>query len=533
MEYCQCFFLLAGVGLLVWYYAKQYDEWQEDQIPLGGISKENLLKSAIITPSMKATKKYFWTVMLLMIVQMILGIITAHYGVEGQNFYGYDLSKYFPYSVTRTWHVQLAILWIVTSWLATGLYVAPLISKYEPKYQHVLVNFLYVCLFIIVVGSLAGEWLGINQFFYDLTYNFWFGHQGYEYIDLGRFWQIFLFIGLLLWLYLVVRALAPALKLNPEHKSLMHLLIIATATISLLNGAGLMWGQNVNFTIMEYWRWWVVHLWVEGIFEVFATAVIAILFVKMGLVRAATATISVLLATIIFLSAGVLGMFHHLYWSGTPIYIMAIGGVFSALEVVPLMVVGFEAYNTAKIEDNALWAHSYYWPMMFFAAVLFWNFVGAGLFGFLINPPIALYYMQGLYTTAVHAHTALFGVYGMLGIGLMLFCLRGMIDSELWNSRSLKISFWCLNIGLAMMTLLSLLPQGLWQAYNSFTHGYWYARSPEIIHGKIMEALVWARVPGDIVFFVGILALAVFMSRLFLGTSILKDNKIKVALNHN
>jgi nitric oxide reductase subunit B len=235
----------------------------------------------------------------------------------------------------------------------------------------------------------------------------------------------------------------------------------------------------------------------------------------MGLVRVSVATTSVLVATIIFLGGGVLGTFHHLYWSGTPIGVLALGSVFSALEVVPLVVVGFEAYSRAKHEGLFEWQKAYRWPFMFFGSVLVWNLIGAGLFGFLINPPLALYYMQGLNTTATHGHAALFGVYGMLGLGLMLFCMRGLTDVTRWSERLLTTSFWCLNVGLAMMVFLSLLPQGLYQTHASFAHDYAYARSAEVIQGPVMQALVWARVPGDVVFAIGVFAFAAFVARAF------------------
>ena len=508
--------LLAGIGGLVWYYARQFDIWRVDMEPETGYSEDDVLESSTNTPSMRATAKYFWVVTVLFVVQVLLGILTAHYAVEGQGLYGLPLVDYLPYAVTRTWHTQLAVLWIVTAWLATGLYVAPLLSGREPKFQRFGVNFLFVSLLVIVVGSFVGQWMAVHGFIDDLQLNFWFGHQGYEYVDLGRFWQIYLFIGLLLWVVLVLRALWPVLK-DKASGSLVFLVVVSTVSIGLLYGAGLMWGQNTHISIMEYWRWWVVHLWVEGIFEVFATAIIATLFVRMGLLRASVATVSVLLATIIFLGGGVLGTFHHLYFSGTPISVLALGATFSALEVVPLMVVGFEAYSRAKIENQSLWENAYHWPFMFFAAVLVWNMIGAGLFGFLINPPIALYYMQGLNTTANHGHAALFGVYGMLGIGLMLFCMRGLTDVRNWNQTYLKVAFWSLNIGLAMMTFLSLLPQGLWQTYASVKHYYAFARSADFVHSTLMEGLVWARVPGDIVFAVGVFALAMFVFQAFWG----------------
>jgi nitric oxide reductase subunit B len=510
------FALLGGIGALVWYYAREFDVWRRDIEPVGGFAVSDVLHGATITPSMRATAKYFFVVTLLFLGQVLLGIVTAHYAVEGQGLYGLPLAGYFPYAVTRTWHTQLAVLWIATAWLATGLYVAPLLGGREPRFQRLGVNFLFVSLLVIVVGSFLGEWLAINRRLGSGTTNFWFGDQGYEYLDLGRFWQIYLFIGLILWTGLVLRALWPALK-QKGGRSLSFLVVISTISIGLLFGAGLLYGQHAHISVMEYWRWWVVHLWVEGIFEVFATAIVSALFVKMGLVRETVASTSVLLATIIFLGGGVLGTFHHLYFSGTPIAVIALGAVFSALEVVPLMVVGFEAYNRAKIEHQSDWQSVYKWPFAFFAAVLVWNLVGAGLFGFFINPPLALYYMQGLNTTATHGHAALFGVYGMLGIGLTLFCMRGLSDPTKWSERLLKTSFWCLNIGLAMMVTMSLFPQGLYQTYESFTRDYAYARSADVIHGEVMQALVWARVPGDIVFAVGVVAFALFMMRALFG----------------
>ncbi|HUL81439.1 MAG TPA: nitric-oxide reductase large subunit [Gammaproteobacteria bacterium] len=508
--------LLASIGALVWYYAREFDVWRRDAEPESGFARADFMATTAVTPSMRATSAFFIVVALLFLAQVLLGIITAHYAVEGQGLYGLPLSAWFPYSVTRTWHTQLAVLWIATAWLGTGLYVAPLLGGREPRLQTAGVWFLLASLVVIVAGSFTGEWLAINRKITDAVSNFWLGHQGYEYVDLGRFWQIYLFIGLLLWVVLVLRGLWPALR-DRSNRSLPSLVVVATLAIGLLFGAGLLYGRNTNISIMEYWRWWVVHLWVEGVFEVFATAIVSALLVRMGLVRASVATTSVLVSTIIFLGGGVLGTFHHLYWSGTPIGVIALGSVFSALEVVPLLVVGFEAYSRASHEDLFDWQRPYHWPFKFFASVLVWNLVGAGVFGFLINPPLALYYMQGLNTTPTHGHAALFGVYGMLGLGLMLFCMRGLTDPTRWSNRLLATSFWCLNIGLAMMVFLSLLPQGLYQAFASFTRDYAYARSAEVIHGPVMQALVWARVPGDVVFAVGAGAFVAFVARAFLS----------------
>ncbi|WP_297095754.1 nitric-oxide reductase large subunit [uncultured Draconibacterium sp.] len=508
--------LLFGIGLLGWYYATNREEEANPDIP-----KVNPLSGTKLTPSMKATLKYFWVVTALILVQIFMGVVTAHYGVEGLGFYGLPLADFLPYSISRTWHIQLAIFWIATSWLATGLFIAPAISGKEPKFQRFGVNFLFIALLIIVVGSLAGQWMGVMQKL-GLVENFWFGHQGYEYVDLGRFWQIFLLIGLVLWLLLMGRAIWPALKAKNENRHLLTMFLIASIAIATFYAAGLMWGRQTHLAIAEYWRWWVVHLWVEGFFEVFATVAIAFLFVRMQLIQTKIATSSVLFSTIIFLSGGIIGTFHHLYFTGTPTAVLALGATFSALEVVPLVLMGFEAYHNIRMSRAKEWVLAYKWPIYFFVSVAFWNFLGAGIFGFLINPPIALYYMQGLNTTPVHGHTALFGVYGMLGIGLMLFVLRDMDLNAVWKEKTIRYAFWMMNIGLLLMVLISVLPVGLAQTVASVKHGLWYARSAEFLESPTLETIRWLRAIGDTIFAIGALYLGWFVFGLKTGWSIKK-----------
>ena len=507
--------LLAAVGGMVWYFASQ-DRTVEHQKP----PERDPLLGLSPTPSQRATMKFFYVVAALWVVQVGMGAITAHYGVEGSGFYGIPLDQWLPYSIARTWHVQLGIFWIATSWLATGLYVAPAVSRFEPAGQRLGVNLLFGALLLVVVGSLAGEWLGIQQKLGDLW--FWFGSQGYEYVDLGRFWQILLFVGLVFWLWLVWRALRPALRERNESRSLLLLFLVASIAIPLFYGAGLMYGERSHLVTAEYWRWWVVHLWVEGFFEVFATVVIAFLFTRLKLLATRLATQAVLFSTVVFLAGGILGTFHHLYFTGAGPVVLALGATFSALEVVPLVLIGFEAWENIRLSrarHEIAWLAAYKWPIYFFVAVAFWNFVGAGLFGFLINPPIALYYMQGLNTTPVHGHTALFGVYGMLGLGLMLFCLRALCPGPAWKDSILKFSFWSINGGLALMVLLSVLPVGLLQAWASVEFGTWYARSAEFMQTDIMNTLRWMRVIGDTIFAAGALGLGWFVVGLLTGHS--------------
>ncbi len=477
----------------------------------GAVPATDPLMSWRATPSQRAVVKYFWVVAALILVQIAMGVVTAHYGVEGGGLYGIDLAAWLPYSVTRTWHIQTGLFWIATAWLAAGLFIGPLVSGVEPKGQKFGVNVLFVALFVVVGGSLTGEWLSIKGKLSDATSFLW-GHQGYEYIDLGRGWQFLLFVGLLLWLFLVVRAVRPALTTGNSHqRQLLWVFIMSAAAIGLLYGAGLNWGHHTHLSIVEYWRWWVVHLWVEGFFEVFATVVIAFFFTRLNLIQPALAAKSALLSATIYLAGGIIGTCHHLYFSGTPTVALAWGSVFSALEVVPLALIAFSAFDDLRRGKLTTWAARYKWPIHFFVAVGFWNMVGAGLFGFMINPPIALYYMQGLNTTPLHGHAALFGVYGMLGVGLMLVCLRALEPGVEWKEGWLKFSFWAMNIGLLAMCVGSLLPVGLLQTWASVDQGYWYARSSEFLGTPMMQTLRWLRVPGDTIFAAGALALVAFV----------------------
>jgi len=504
--------LLAAVGILVYYYAQSKEE-EEGPMPAA-----DPLRGMKPTASMRATLKYIWIVSALMLVQMVLGAITAHYGVEGDALFSLPIQDFLPQAVSRSWHVQLAILWIATSWLATGLYIAPAVAGAEPKYQALGVNVLFGALIFVVVGSLVGQWMGVMQKL-GLIENFWLGHQGYEYVELGRMWQILLLVGLILWLFLMIRALIPALKRKDENRHLLTLFIIASLAIAFFYAAGLMYGRQTHMAIAEYWRWWVVHLWVEGFFEVFATVVAAFLFCRLGLLRIQSATISVLFSTIIFLSGGILGTFHHLYFSATPTGVLALGATFSALEIVPLVLIGMEAYHNYKLSKATKWIEDYKWPIYCFIAMCFWNFLGAGIFGFAINPPIALYYLQGLNTTAVHGHAALFGVYGILGIGLMLFCLRGLYPDYKWNDKLIGTAFWMINIGLFLMVTVSVLPIGILQAHESITNAYWSARSADFLQQPFMQVIRWLRMPGDLLLGTGELLLVVFIFGLQFGWS--------------
>lgn len=462
------------------------------------------------TSSQKATLVYFITAIVLFTLQLGLGAVTAHFTVEGNSFYGISIASFLPYAAVRTWHIQLAIFFIATCFLAAGLFIGPFVGK-EPRGQAAWVLVLFGALVVVVAGTLGGTWLSVSGYFDGDGYLF--GHQGYEFIELGRVWQLLLIAGMIIWLVLVWRAIRPAVKDEEDTGGLTHMLLYSSVSIPLFYMAGLMYGKGSHLSDAEYWRWWVVHLWVEGFFEVFATVVMAFLLSHIGAVSKKFALTSVYFIVFLYLGSGVIGTFHHLYWSGSPTMIIALGAVFSALEVVPLSLLGFEAVHNLHIVDEGGKTYAYKWPIYFFVGVAFWNLVGAGVFGFLINPPIVLYYSQGINTTPIHSHGALFGVYGMLAISLMLFSVRHIVTRASWSDRLLKYGFWGLNGGLAGMLALSLIPSGFYQFYHAVREGLWYARSPEIASGDFIRSVTWMRMLPDAFFAVGALSLLLFLLR--------------------
>lgn len=495
--------LIAGVGGLVWGWAflRKHDE-EEPKVPA-----KDPLSLVNLTPSQKALGKYLFVVVALFSFQVFLGGFTAHYTVEGDGFYGLNTTEWFPYTLVRTWHLQAAMFWIAVGFLAAGLFLAPIINGgKDPKFQKLGVDLLFWALILVTAGTFIGNWLAIAQVMPEHL-SFWFGHQGYEYLDLGRFWQILKFVGILLWLLLMLRAMLPALKKEGD-KHLLFLFIASVVAVGLFYGAGFFYGERTHLSVMEYWRWWVVHLWVEGFFEVFATVSLAFIFFNMGLVSRTTATAASLAAASLFLVGGIPGTFHHLYFSGTTTPVMAIGATFSALEVVPLVVLGYEAWENWRLKDKAPWMDRLKWPLMCFVAVAFWNMLGAGVMGFMINPPIALYYIQGLNTTPTHAHAALFGVYGFLALGFCLLILRYIKPNLAFDEKLMKTAFWWLNWGLVLMLFTSLLPIGFIQFYASATEGLWYARSEAFMQQDLLHMLRWVRTVGDVIFIVGALCIS-------------------------
>lgn len=502
------FALFVVLGLFI-YWVHHHELWYGEA---KGVPLAQKLIDMPLTASQFRAAKFFLVVILLFLLQTSYGGLLAHYTVHPGSFWVSWIAKLMPYSWAKSWHLQLAIFWIATTWVASAIYLAPVLGGREPKRQGLLVNVLFTAVILVTLGSLFGEVLGIKGMLGKAW--FWVGHQGWEYLELGRLWQVLLFVGLIAWLLIVYRAVAHHLQLKhkDEFTALIWFYLLSAVLVVGFFGFGLMYGRGTHLTLADYWRWFVVHIWVESIFEFFGVAVISTLLVAMGLVTAKAALrVAYFTAALVFLT-GIIGTAHHYFWYGGPSFWLGWGALFSSMEPVPLFGLVVRALKEYKAVSAQGSKFPYRWPFYFLVASSFWNFLGAGVFGFLINLPIVNYFEHGTYLTMNHGHTALFGTYGMLSIALLLFSWRGLVKKAHWNDRLLAVSFWGLNGGLLLMSLATLLPVGIMQAWTSFKEGLWVARDASFFaRGPVMLLGQLRMIPDLIIIVLGVLPLAYFL----------------------
>ena len=491
-------FLLGGIGALLFVFGRNKTwGWAESNY-----REPDYARTGNASLSQKALMLFVCTVGLLFLGQTLVGGGVAHYRADPGNFYGIDLSKIFPSALLRTWHLQLAIFWIATGFAGGGLYLARVLGGKEMRGQAAWTYILFAAFGIVIFGSLLCEWAGLSGWFENTT--FWFGSQGWEYLELGRLWQYLLIAGLIVWFILVARASAPAFE-RRSTRTLTTFFWIAALAIPVFYVPAIFFDNMTHYTIVDTWRFWIIHLWVEGFFELFATVMVALIFIELGIVAKKTGLLIIFLDVILIFMGGIVGTGHHWYFSGQTQFNMAVSGCFSALEVVPLVLLTLEGWSFMKLAKPASENHPGFrhkWTLIFLMGVGFWNFLGAGVFGFLINMPIVSYFEIGTYLTPNHGHAAMFGVFGMLSLSLCVFIMREICDDRQWLKveKGIKLSFWGLNIGLMMMIVMSLLPSGLVQIWDSVENGYWHARSLEFTGSPAMRILGWLRMPGDLIF---------------------------------
>ena len=454
--------------------------------------------------SIRGLLKFVVVVGLLLLGQTLVGGAVAHYRADPGSFYGLDLSSVFPSQLVRTWHIQLAILWVATGFVLGGLIISRIFGGKEWKGLATMTYFLFGAFGFVIFGSLLAEWAGLAGWWGNGSGSFWLGSQGWEYVEMGRAFQLIMIVGFLVWAYVLIRNTMPALKV-PGKRFLAWVFLAFAICVPVFYIPAIFFDDMTNYTVVDTWRFWMIHLWVEGFFEAFATTMVAMIFVEMGIVSRQRGIKIIILEAILTFMGGIIGTGHHWYFEGQSTFNMAVSSCFSAMEVVPLVLLcleGWRFYRISRVGGAEGVVHQHKWVFNYFMAVGFWNFIGAGVFGFLINMPIVSYFEIGTYLTPNHGHAALFGVFGFLSLGLCVYALRKNLNDAQWASVKLwiKCSFWGFNIGLAMMIALSLLPSGFIQLWDVIHNGYWHARSIEFVTNDTMSLTGWLRMPGDVVF---------------------------------
>ncbi|MBS1487265.1 MAG: cbb3-type cytochrome c oxidase subunit I [Bacteroidetes bacterium] len=501
--------LILVLGLVLYYHGKleklDDDSFTKNASPL-------FTKTAVSSFSpnrlQRATYKFFFAAIALFAVQVLAGILTVHDFVHFVNFWGFNVSEHLPLVITRSWHVQLSLLWISACWIGSSLFVMPMLSPRQPQNQLTWVNVLFAMIVVLVAGGCVSIFLGPKGLAGE-KWN-WFGHQGWEYLEPGRVWQILLYSIFVVWLIILYRGLKPVVRLK-QPWALPNWLVYTVACILILLSSGFLFNPTTNFVISDFWRWMVIHMWAEAFFEVFTTVLIGYFMVLMGLVSVKAATRVIYLACLLFLGSGLLGISHNFYWNAKPVFTMALGSVFSTLQVVPLILLTLEAWRFRKLPgylsndapETSAQSFGFSQVFLFLLGVNFWNFFGAGVLGFIINLPIANYYEHGTYLTVNHGHAALMGVYGNLALAAVLFCCQLLFRADRWNPKLITTAFWSINIGLLLMVLLDLFPAGLLQLSTVIKKGLWYARSSEFIDSTAFQSLTWLRIIGGATFVLG------------------------------
>jgi nitric oxide reductase subunit B len=465
-----------------------------------------------LTPSQRAATRFIPLAGALFSLQVLLGGLLAHYYVERHAFFGVEevfgigIVEVFPFAMAKTFHLDLGILWIASLWLGAGLFLPPLLTNHEPDRQRTYIHVLLGALLVASVGGLVGIWLGA-QGYIDGPLWWILGNEGLEYLEVGRLWQVGLLVGFALWTVLVWRGFRPLLDRESPY-GLAHMILYAGGSIGLLFVAGMLYTPQTNIVTTEFWRWWVVHMWVEGAFEFFIVAVVGLTLVSMGLLRKRSAEKAVAFQALFVMGSGVIGASHHYWWVGQPDVWLPLGSVFSTLELIPLILILFEAMGQYRALATSGEAFPYTLPFVFIIASGFWNFLGAGVLGFFINLPLINYYEHGTYLTVGHAHAAMFGAFGFLALGMATYMLRISTKPAEWSGRRLRWAFWLWNVGLAVMVFVSVLPVGYLQLETAFTESYAAARSLAFYNSETVQLLFWARLPGDTLIILGTLVFA-------------------------
>jgi nitric oxide reductase subunit B len=403
----------------------------------------------------------------------------------------FSSQKILPFNVLRSMHTQIAILWVAVGWLVGGLLIAPWIANKDHKFPW-LVDVLWWALLIVAVGSIIGLYMGATGQLRNTW--FWLGNEGRELLNLGRIWDIGLVLGLVFWFLIIISLIRKAATNNP----IVSTIIWAAFAIATLYIAGMMPIHKImpNYTVDDYYRWWVIHLWVELTFELFAAGVIAFFTVSLGLISQKVAVKTMFFELFLIMLSGTLGVGHHYWWQGLDEYWIAIGGIFSALEPLPLALMIVEAMKNQREKRLQGEKNQFAVPFMWISGSAILNWIGAGFFGMVINTPTIDYFAHGTYLIMPHAHIALLGAFGYISIAFIYMASRtnSIAKGLEWNDKLSKYGFWLLTIGVLLFAVPTYII-GIHQTAISHDMGYYFARLRSAV--EPMKNYMWSRLLPD------------------------------------
>jgi len=490
------------LGLMITLYV--YSQFTEDDTAdLKPLTTQDL-EADIVRPTQRDTYRFFVLAMFAFLVQTLAGVACA---IDYVRPGGFSACQFIPFTVFRSYHTVFQIYWFFVCWVGATIFFLPRFSK-KPWGQDTLISILYVGCLVVAVGGIVGIPLGQTGYL-EGPMAYWFGSQGWEFMELGRFWQDILLAGFVLWIIILYRGVSNHLTAKRLWSPPAWLFYGSLVMVGFLFFS-LKMTPDTHFIVTDFWRWMVVHMWVEVTFEVFTTVMVAFMYAEMGLVSRKRAEMTTYIAVMLFFLTATIGVGHNFYWIAKPTGVIALGSAFSTTQVLPLILLTLDAWKTTQEYDRAeaeVAKGNQKYIMrevfQFLVAINFWNVFGAGVMGSMVNLPIINYYLHSTYITGCHAHGAMFGVKGNVALTGMLFCIRHLVKHEDWSAGLIKTSFWSLQGGMAMMMFMDLFPTGIYQVYLCIKYGFWYCRSAEVIHGGVFQTLAKTRAIGGHLFMWG------------------------------
>lgn len=379
---------------------------------------------------------YFFAVcMLLLSLQLVYGFIMgfAHMGMDG-------LHSIIPFNTARATHTNLLVMWLLAGFMGAAYYIIP----EECERELIFPQLAYVQLVALVVVGVTAI-IGFH-------FNWW---EGRKFLEIPRPLDYLVVVDVLLFIFLIGGTIWKARR----HTTTGLVLFFGLLCAALLYLPGMI--DTVNQTMDSYWRWWVVHLWVEGVWELIMGAILSYLLIKLtGVDREVIEKWLYVIVGFTFLS-GILGTGHHYYYIGTPKYWLWIGGVFGALE--PLAFLGMAIYAIIMYRKGGR-QHANKTALLWTVGCAVMSFVGAGFLGFAHTLPSVNMYTHGTLVTAMHGHLAFWGAYAMIVLAVITYAMPIMTGRRLHDSLANVFAYWTSNIGMIAMTL-AFAVAGIAQVY--------------------------------------------------------------------